>query len=256
MSLTKTKEEIEILKEAGRRIALVFDSLEKRVLPGVLTEELDRLAEMEIRKTGDAPAFLGYQPDGAKQAYPATLCVSVNDEVVHGLPGKRALKDGDIVGLDLGLIHRGLVIDMAKTFPVGKISAEDEVLIEKTKVALYEGIKAARAEKRIGAIGNAIEKIGREKNYGVVEILGGHGVGHKVHEAPYIPNYGNPDDGPEIKEGMVLAIEPMFNLGTKHVFLDQDGFTYKTRDGKKSAHFEHTIAIVLGEPVILTESAG
>src|SRR3989344_8102500 len=252
MSLIKTQEEVEILKEAGRRLAVVVKKLEKAVVPGTTTKELDTLAEKLIRDGGDTPAFLGYKPAGSHSPFPATLCASINDEVVHGIPKERILKEGDIVGLDLGLTHKGLIADMAVTAPVGKISEADRKLINTTPEALRLGIQVVRSGNRMGAIGNVIEEYAKECGYGVVEALGGHGVGHKVHEAPFIPNYGDKESGEELKEGMVLAIEPMINIGTGEVILDKDGYTYKTKDGKKSAHFEHTIAVTKDGPIILT----
>ena len=253
MSLIKTPEEIAILKEAGHRLSVVLDEVCKKVAPGAITKDLDSLAEELIRKEGDIPAFKNYTPEGAPSPYPATLCVSVNDEVVHGIPGDYVLKEGDIVGLDIGLVRNSLYVDMARTLPVGEISKEDKELIAVTKHSLSKGIQAATLGKKIGAIGAAVESVAHESGYGIVEVLGGHGVGHAVHEEPFIPNFGPEHSGPEIKEGMVLALEPMLTLGTKDVYLESDDYTYKTKDGKKSAHFEHTIAITKDGPIILTE---
>jgi len=253
MALIKTQEEIATLKEAGKRLAYVLDEVGKKVAVGVTTSDLDILAEKLIREDGDTPAFLNYTSDGASEPYPATLCVSVNDEVVHGIPGDYVLKEGDIVGIDIGLIRKGLYVDMARTFPVGKISKEDEKLISVTQEALLRGIQIALPGKKIGAIGSVIWSYANGNGCGVVEVLGGHGVGHAVHESPFIPNFGKEDSGIEIKEGMVLALEPMLTCGTKDVVLSSNGYTYKTKDGKKSAHFEHTIAITEDGPIILTE---
>ena len=253
MALLKTGEEIIVLRAAGKRLAHILRELSRAVRPGVSTKELDLIAEQLIREGGDVPAFLNYQPYGADFPYPATLCISVNDEVVHGLPKQdRQLEEGDIVGLDLGLIRNGLVVDSAVTVSVGKTDAIADTLMNATKQGLSAGIKAAVAGKRIGDIGHAIESVAKKNKFVVVEELGGHGVGHKVHEEPYIPNYGTPGKGQLLKPGMVLALEPIFNEGSPEVFLDKDGYTYKTKDGKRSAHFEHTILITEGDPEILT----
>ena len=211
------------------------------------------MAEKLIREGGDEPAFLNYPPNGAKFPYPATLCVSINNEVVHGIPSdKRILKDGDIVGLDLGLKHAGFFTDMAMTVPVGGIDKEAKKLIEITEKSLIKGIAAAKSGGFVGDIGEAIENFVKPHGYGIVKILGGHGVGKKVHEDPYIPNYGKSGTGPKLVPGMVLALEPMLNEGRDKVFLDNDGYTFKTRDGKRSAHFEHTILITESKAEILT----
>lgn len=248
------KEEIRIMKEGGRRLASVLRRVAEEVKPGVSSKELDNLAERLIREVGDEPAFLNYTPDGAKFPYPATLCVSVNNEVVHGIPSdKIILKDGDIVGFDLGLRHKGFFTDMAMTVPVGKIDKEAEKLIKITKESLAKGIAAARNGGFIGDIGEAIENFVKPHGYGIIKILGGHGVGKKVHEDPYVPNYGKSGTGLKLVPGMVLALEPVLNEGTDKVFLDNDGHTFKTKDGKRSAHFEHTILITENKAEILTK---
>lgn len=247
------KDEIKIIREGGRRLAEILRKVAKEVRPGTSTKKLDRLAEKLIREGGDEPAFLNYTPDGAKFPYPATLCVSINNEVVHGIPSdKRILKDGDIVGLDLGLKHAGFFTDMAMTVPVGGIDKEAKKLIEITEKSLIKGIAAAKSGGFVGDIGEAIENFVKPHGYGIVKILGGHGVGKKVHEDPYIPNYGKSGTGPKLVPGMVLALEPMLNEGRDKVFLDNDGYTFKTRDGKRSAHFEHTILITESKAEILT----
>ena len=223
---------------------------------------MDIYAEKLIREMGDQPAFLNYRPEGANTIYPASLCASVNDEVVHGIPSKnRILKEGDIVSLDLGLKHKNLFTDMALTAPVGAVSAGSQKLIEVTKQALQVGIDAARAGNTIGDVGYAIESFIRsrkdkEKNvqYGIVEVLSGHGVGRAIHEDPYIPNFGKKGKGEKLIPGMVIALEPMINLGTKNVTIDADGYTFRTADGKNSAHFEHTILITEDEAEILTKA--
>jgi len=249
------KEEIRVLREGGKRLSHVLDQVETAVASGVSTKELDDIAERLIREGGDIPAFLNYTPEGAPVKYPATLCVSVNDEIVHGIPdSNRVLKEGDIVGIDLGLKHEGLFVDMARTVAVGKISEEDKHLISITKKALDAGIDAARGGGYIGDIGDVIENVVNGTGFSIVEELGGHGVGHNVHEGPFIPNFGKKGTGPKLKPGMVLALEPMINIGSKDVVLSfEDGYTFSTEDGKKSAHFEHTILITDGAPEILTQ---
>ncbi len=254
MATITDKKELQALREAGKRLARVLDVVEKKVAPGVTTSELDALAEKLIRDGGDAPAFKDYQPQGADYPYPATLCISVNDEVVHGIPGDRVLKEGDIVGLDLGLVHDGIITDMARTTAVGAVDKRVSKLLEHTKEALKEGIKAATLGNRIGDISAAIQTVAKREKYGVVRELGGHGVGHHVHELPFVPNYGKAGTGPVLIEGMVLALEPMFNLGGDGVVLEDDGYTYSTADGSLSAHFEHTILITKKGPETITVS--
>jgi len=254
MITIKTKEDITILREGGRRHAEILRTLAGMVRPGMLASELNDHADKMIAESGDKSAFLNFKPYGAKRAYPASLCVSVNDEIVHGIPneGDKILKEGDIVSLDLGLNHKGLFTDSAVTVAVGKIDTELEKLLIITKEALMAGIKAAKGGKRIGDIGFAIQKYAIANNYGIVEELAGHGVGYNVHEEPYVPNFGEAGKGTELKPGMVIAIEPMFNLGTREVVLNDDGYTYRTADGKPSAHFEHTVLITKGKAEILT----
>lgn len=254
MIIIKTKEEIEILREGGKRLAQVLEKVRQIIKPGISTWELDQYAEKLIKEMGDYPAFLNYRPEGAEKPYPASLCVSVNDEVVHGIPRQdKILKEGDIVSIDCGLKHKNLFTDHAITVPVGKISSTSEKLMEITKKSLEAGIWAAQAGAKIGDISFAIESVIRPHHYGIVEVLSGHGVGKKIHEDPYIPNFGKKNTGPKLVPGMVLALEPMVNNGTKHVTLNDDGYTIRTADGKKSAHFEHTILITDGEAEILTK---
>ena len=254
MIIIKTPQEIEILREGGRRLATVLHKVKDMVAPGVSTFDLDQYAEKLIRESGDEPAFLNYKPDGAKVSFPASLCVSVNDEVVHGIPNKeRILKEGDIVSIDLGLKHRGLFTDMAFTVPVGVVNDASLKLLKITEQALQVGIDSALAGNRVGDIGYAIESFVRPHKYGIVEVLSGHGVGKAIHEDPYIPNFGKKGTGAKLVCGMVIAIEPMLNNGTKNVDLQKDGYTFKTADGKRSAHFEHTILITDNIPEILTK---
>jgi methionyl aminopeptidase len=255
--IIKTPEEIEIIREGGKHLATVLNKVKDMVAPGVSTKDLDIYAEKLIREMGDTPAFLNYQPEGADKPFPATLCVSVNDEVVHGIPNRnRILKEGDIVSIDLGVKHKGLFTDMAMTVPVGKVSPVNLKLMQMTEEALHAGIDAAMAGNTVGDIGYGIESFvkGNKKNkYGIVEVLSGHGVGRAIHEDPYIPNFGKRGTGAKLVPGMIVALEPMLNLGTKHVTIDEDGYTIRTADGRRSAHFEHTILITKDEPEILTK---
>jgi len=250
----KTKEDIAILREGGRRHGAILRELVKMVAPGVSARALEDRTRELIAEGGDKPAFLNYTPHGSDRPFPAALCLSINDEVVHGIPNEadKVLKEGDIVTIDLGLIHKGLITDAAVTVPVGKISPETARLLATTKEALSVGIKAAKGGKRVGDISCAIERIGTAGRFGIVEELAGHGVGYDVHEDPFVPNYGEAGKGPILKPGMVIAIEPIFNLGDRHVELDLDGYTYRTSDGSPSAHFEHTVLITKGDPEILT----
>jgi len=251
--IVQTKEEQEILREGGKRLAHIFREVSKAALPGITTKELDVIAEKLILEGGDTPAFLGYQPDGAKYPFPASLCTSINDEVVHGIPAAdRILKKGDIISLDLGLKHRGLFTDAAITIPVGKVDADAEKLLGVTKGALLQGIAAVRAGSRIGDISSAIENSIKPHGFGILEVLCGHGVGKSVHEDPYVPNFGKTGTGEKLAEGLVIAIEPMVNLGTKNVKLNPDGYTYRTADGSRSAHFEHTVLVTKKGAEILT----
>ena len=254
MIIIKTKEEIEILKEGGKRLAAVLYKVKEIVKPGISTRDLDDYAFKLIKEMGDEPAFLNYRPKGTDSAYPASLCVSVNNEVVHGIPNsKKILQEGDIVSLDLGLKHKNLFTDMAITVGVGEISASSQKLMKITEQALQVGINAAQGGNRVGDISYAIESFVRPHKYGIVEVLSGHGVGKAIHEDPYIPNFGKAGVGAKLVPGMVIAIEPMLNNGTKNVVLDKDGYTFHTADAKRSAHFEHTILITEGEPEILTK---
>ncbi len=208
-----------------------------------------------IKEGGDKAAFLNYKPRGARRPYPAALNVSVNDEIVHGIPNEspKILADGDVVSLDLGLEHDGLITDSAITVACGKISEADRKMIEHCREALSLGIKAARGGGRIGDISAAIENFARSLGYGIPEGLAGHGVGYKVHEEPFVPNEGPKGKGELLRPGMVLALEPMLTLGTSRIKLDADGYTFRTADGSRAAHFEHTIAITDGEPLVLTK---
>lgn len=256
MIIIKTPEEIEIIREGGKHLATVLYKVKDMVKPGISTKDLDLYAEKLIRELGGTPAFLNYQPDGANGPYPASLCVSVNDEVVHGIPRKnRILKEGDIVSLDLGLKYKGLFTDMAITVPVGEVSTTNKKLMNITEQALQVGIDAAQGGNTTGDIGFAIESFvhAQDNKYGIVEVLAGHGVGRAIHEDPYIPNFGKRGKGEKLIPGMIVALEPMINLGTKNVTIDDDDWTFRTADRKNSAHFENTILITEGEAEILTK---
>lgn len=243
--IIKNDTERENLIEGGKRLAKVLEALRAKVAPGVTAEELDDLAEKLIRDGGDEPCFLGYTPEGASRPYPATLCVSINDEIVHGIPNEsvKILKEGDIVGLDLGLTHNGIIVDAAITVPVGHVNDESKKLLRATEEALVAGIHAARAGGHMGDISHAIQEVIEGAGFRVVRELGGHGVGELVHEEPFIPNFGRAGEGPLLEEGMVLALEPISAAGKAAVILSPDGYTFRTKDGSRSAHFEHTILI-------------
>jgi methionyl aminopeptidase len=241
--IIKTPQDRTNLLEAGKRLGLILDELAASARPGISTKELDALAEMRIVEGGDRAIFKGYTPEGASYPYPSALCISVNDEVVHGIPTERKLEEGDIVSLDLGLAHKGIIVDSALTVPVGKTDPKSYALMETTRQALEDAIAAARPGNRIGDISHATEEAFQGTGFGVVKILGGHGVGNAVHEDPYISNAGHPGTGPEIVAGMVLALEPIANIGKGQVDLADDDYTFLSRDGSRSAHFEHTILI-------------
>ena len=243
----KTKEEIKKMREGGKILAGIIKYLSNIIKPGLNASELDLLAGKLAAENNATPAFKGYS------GYPANLCVSVNNEVVHGLPFDKILKDGDIVGLDFGLKYKGLFTDHAVTVGVGNISDKAKKLIHITRRALYLGIKSIYPGRRIGAISEKIQNYVESKGYSVVRDLTGHGVGYKVHESPQVPNFGKKDQGPEMKEGMVLAIEPMVNIGDYQVKLNKDGWTFVTQDNALSAHFEHTVVVTKNGFEILTK---
>ena len=244
----KSRDEIAIMREAGRILAETLQLVVSRVRPGLIEKELDDIARREFKKRGVIPTFLGY----AQPPYPATICVSVNDEVVHGIPGKREISDGDIVSIDIGCTYKGFVADMAVTVGAGNVSPEAQKLIEVTREAVWCGIRAARGGSRVGDIGHAIQTYVEGEGYSVVREYVGHGVGRQMHEDPQIPNYGNPNTGAVLRPGMVIAIEPMVNIGGWQTKKDSDNWTVRTADGSLSAHFEHTLAITEGEAEVLT----
>lgn len=253
----KSQQDIQGLIELGKRHAEVLDALSKAVKPGVSTTELEELTLTLIHEIpGDEPAFKNYKPYGAPRPYPCALCVAPNDIVVHGIPTEQnyVLKEGDIIGLDIGIKRNGLITDAGITVPVGKIDKEAVRLLRVTKEALFRGIAMARVGNHVGDIGNAIETYVRKEGYGLVRELCGHGVGHSLHEEPQIPNYGNPGTGAKLEVGMVLAIEPMLNEGRGAVTFHSNGYSVSTVDGSRSAHFEHNVVITKGDPIILTSS--
>lgn len=251
----KKPEEIEILKEGGARHAFILRELKKMVAPGISTQALEDKARELIEEGGDKGAFLNYTPRGAKRAYPAALCVSINNEIVHGIPNEhgQVLAEGDIVTLDLGLTHKGLITDSAVTVAVGEVGERERKLILHTEEALARGIREAQGGKHIGDISFAIGSFARSLDYGIPDSLAGHGVGYAVHEDPYVPNEGQKGQGEKLVPGMVIAIEPMLTLGGDKIVLAKDGYTYKTKDGSWAAHAEHTILITETEPIILTK---
>lgn len=243
--IVRTPEEREGIIESGRRLGVILEHLEGMVAPGVSTQELEDTAMRMILENGDEAPFKGYTPEGAQRPFPAALCVSVNEEVVHGIPNEdaRILKEGDIVSLDFGVSHKGFITDSAVTVPVGKVDKKALALIEATQVALEEGIKLARPGNRIGDISHAIGLVFKDTDFSIVKVLGGHAVGKRVHEEPHIANYGYAGTGQEIVPGMVLALEPIANLGKGAIILAPDGYTYRSKDGSLSAHSEHTILV-------------
>jgi methionyl aminopeptidase len=242
----RTPQEIDILRENNHLVAQVLQKLREAIKPGITTEELDHLAERSIREAGATPAFKGYR------GFPASLCVSVNEEVVHGIPGPRRLAEGEIVSLDLGVYRSGYYGDAAITVPVGKVQEETLQLLEVTRQALAKGIEQATDGNRLQDISHAVQTWAESYDFSVVRDFVGHGIGRDLHEDPQVPNFGQPHHGPRLRAGMVLAIEPMINMGTWQVKILSDGWTVITADRKPSAHFEHTIAISDGAPEILS----
>jgi methionyl aminopeptidase len=245
MIILKTPEEIAVMAKASRVVAEALAVLKNAVKPGVTTDELDRLAEAEIRARGGIPAFKGYRN------YPKTLCASVNEQVVHGIPSKRMLKEGDIIGLDLGAIVGGFYGDSAMTVPVGRIDEKTAMLVRVTEESLALAIEQARVGNRLSDISHAVQRHVEAAGFSVVTEFVGHGIGRQLHEEPQVPNYGKPGQGPRLQPGMVLAIEPMVNMGGPAVRVLEDRWTAVTVDGSLSAHFEHTIAIQPSGPALV-----
>ena len=246
MLVYKTEEEIEIIRRNNQLVSRTLAEVAKLIKPGVTTLELDKIAEEFIRDNGAVPGFLGYG------GFPNTLCTSVNDQVVHGIPSDYALKDGDIVSVDCGTYMEGFYGDTAYTFPVGEVSDEVMNLLRTTKESLFNGIENAIEGKRIGDIGNAVQVHAEKSGYSVVREMVGHGLGKNMHEAPEVPNYGRKGRGVMIKKGLVLCIEPMINMGSKYIKQDNDGWTIRTTDGKPSAHYELALAVDKGKADILS----
>lgn len=242
----KSDREIELLRKAGNIVYKTHQYLKPFIKSGITTKELDKLAEDFIISQGATPSCKGYE------GYPATLCVSINEEVVHGIPSNRKLKDGDIVSIDICACYKGYHGDSAWTYPVGKISDEKKALLEYTEKALFEGLSKIKTGNRIGDISNAVESYANKHNLGVVKELVGHGVGNNLHEEPDVPNYGKAGCGPLLKEGMVIAVEPMLNLGSADIYMLDDGWTILTDDDSPSAHFEHTVLVTKDGYEILT----
>ncbi len=239
------------MRRANVVVAEVLQALKERVTPGVTTLELDALAEEITLEKNAIPAFKGYSVAG--RIFPRCLCVSINEEIVHGIPSNRPLRDGDIVGLDYGVIYDGFYGDSAVTVGVGKVSEEAARLMAVTEQALYKGIEQLHAGKRLGDLGFAVQQTAESAGYSVVRAFVGHGIGKKLHEEPPVPNYGEPDRGVRLREGMVLAIEPMVNAGGYEVEIKEDGWTAVTKDGSLAAHFEHSVAVTKNGPVILSK---
>lgn len=246
MIILKSLREIETMKEAGRIVYEVHQALAKAIAPGITTAELDALAERMIVQAGGVPSFKGYH------GFPASICASVNEEVVHGIPGNRRLEEGDVIAIDLGVTYKGYVGDSAYTHPVGKVSEKAQSLLDVTRTALAKAIEQCYPGKRLGDLGHAVQSYAESQGFGVVRDYVGHGIGAKMHEDPQIPNFGSPGTGPVLRPGMVLAIEPMINAGTWEVKTLADKWTVVTSDSSYSAHFEHTVAITEQGPLILT----
>ncbi len=242
----KSSEDLAAMRRAGRVAAQALQAVVDAVRPGITTRELDQIAEDRIRALGGVPSFLGYR------GFPASICTSVDDEVVHGIPGPRKLHAGEIISLDLGAIVDGFHGDLAVTVPVGTVSNEVTKLLRVTKDALEVGIRAVRPEGHLGDVSAAIQRSVEAHGFSVVREFAGHGIGRRLHEEPQIPNFGRPGNGVILKPGMTLAIEPMVNMGTSEVGMDPDGWTVRTRDHKPSAHFEHTVAVSKDGPIVLT----
>ncbi len=254
MIIIKTRDEIEKIRESSRIVAEVLQTLREFVRPGITTWALNKKAEEVIKKRKARAAFKGYRPSFGSGAYPAALCVSINEEVIHGIPSKkRVIKEGDIVSMDVGVCYRGYYGDGATTVAVGRVDKRVEELLKVTEEALYRGIEAAQVGNRVGDISHAVQSHVESHGFSVVREFVGHGVGVKIHEEPPIPNFGEPGKGPLLREGMTIAIEPMVAMGSGDVRIKEDGWTAVTADGSRAAHFEHTIAVLKEGPRILTE---
>jgi methionyl aminopeptidase len=242
----KNSREIDRMREAGKVVGIVHQRIQEAIAPGVTTQDLDDIARDTFEELGAGSLFLGHH------GFTGRICASVNEEIVHGIPGKRVLRDGDIISVDVGAIIGGFCGDSAWTYGVGTISPDARRLLRDTEESLYLGIAQARAGNRLGAIGHAVERFALERGYGLVREYGGHGIGRQMWEDPHVPNHGDPNRGVLLRPGMTLAIEPMLNLGGDETRVLEDGWTVVTRDGSRSAHFEHTVVVTNGDPEILT----
>jgi len=250
MIIVKNDRELQYMRDAGKIVANTLAELEKAVEPGISTQELDKVSEDFIVKAGAAPAFKGYG------GFPATICASINEEVVHGIPGLRKVETGDIISIDCGAVINGYFGDSAVTLAIGDITSEAQQLLDVTRESLFAGIDQAQVNNRLYDISSSVQTFVESKGFSVVRDYVGHGIGRNMHEDPQVPNFGKPGRGPRLQSGMTLAIEPMVNVGTYEVTTKQDNWTVVTRDGKLSAHFEHTIAITDNGPEILTKGYG
>ena len=246
MITIKSKHELEIMREAGRIVAMVHDEMKRVIRPGISTLKLDAIAENIIRKAGATPSFKGYND------FPASICTSVNEQLVHGIPGDRVLVDGDVISVDVGAYYKGYHGDSAWTYPVGTISAQAQDLLAVTQESLFQGIREAKPGNRLSDISHAVQVYAESKGYSIVRDYVGHGIGRDMHESPQVPNYGPPNRGIRLREGMALAIEPMVNVGSYDVVTLSDHWTVVTKDGSLCAHFEHTVAIYEDGPVLMT----
>jgi methionyl aminopeptidase len=251
MITIKSDDEVRIMREAGRIVGQTLQLLVEAAKPGIQTKEFDKIVRREYARRGAELTFLGY-PKGSPNPFPSTVCVSVNDELVHGIPGNKVIQEGDVVSIDLGATYKGFVGDSALTIGIGKITPEAQRLIDVTRESLWRGISVARAGVRLGVISNTIGEYIESQGFGVVREYVGHGVGREMHEEPQVPNYGPADRGPVLRKGMVLALEPMVTVGDWRTKKLADGWTVSTADGSLCAHFEHTIAITDGEAEVLT----
>lgn len=251
MIFLKTEEEIELMRQSNRLVGKTLGELAKLIKPGVTTAELDRIAEEFIRDHGAIPTFKGF-PGSFGTDFPGSICTSINDQVVHGIPGDVYLQEGDVISIDCGTLLNGFCGDSAYTFCVGDVDEETKKLLKTTKEALYLGIENAIVGKRVGDIGFVVQKHCEGKGYGVVREFVGHGIGRDMHEDPQVPNYGRRGSGALLKKGMCIAIEPMITLGSRNIIMEADGWTVRTQDGKPAAHFEHTVAVAYGRADILS----
>ncbi len=252
MILIKSPKEIEYMRESGRIVALALSEMEKAVRPGITTHELDKIATDVLKHEGAIPSFKGQEGFEGSKPYPATICASVNNQIIHGIPDNYALKEGDIISIDMGALKNGYHGDAARTFAVGKISDKAQKLIDVTKQSFFEGMKFAKAGNRVSDISHAVQNYAESFGFSVVRDFVGHGVGTELHEDPQVPNYGKPGRGPRLAKGMVIAVEPMINEGDYDIEILNNGWTVVTADGSLSAHYENTLVITDGDPELLT----